>query len=77
MNNDPHIGLNTVPEHCGFKQEVGFNEVYPLERAATKSTETDSKFGYMVAVCCNPSYIGITPEMRSARRFDEESGLVE
>jgi hypothetical protein len=28
------IGLNTVPESSGFKQEVGYNEVYLPETPA-------------------------------------------
>jgi hypothetical protein len=74
------IGLNTVPEHGGFKQKVMFKDFYPPETVATTSTVTDSKFGRIdddVPVRFNPRYIRTTPEMSSSRRFDEGTGLID
>jgi hypothetical protein len=44
---DPRIGIgiNTLPEPSGFKQEAKFNEFHPLEIAALTSTAANRKFG--------------------------------
>jgi hypothetical protein len=63
IHDDPRIGsgINTLPEHGGFKQTVKFIENHP-------STATECMFGHDdddVPVRFSPRYIGTTPEIRS------------
>jgi hypothetical protein len=81
IHDDPRfgIGINTLPEPGGFKQNVKFNEFHPLEIAVSTSTATDSMFGHDdddVPVRFSPRYTGKTPEISSEGRFDEETGKI-
>jgi hypothetical protein len=78
---DPRIGigLNTIPEPCGFYQYAVFDADDPAEMTAATSTAKDRMFGRIdddVLVHFKPRYIGTTPEISSSGRFDEETGLI-